>query len=100
MGLAEKQWSVDMAYSSVNPYNGKVLRTFDDMTDPDKALWMEPTHSDRAVPSTIRRITESSFVKQPSVEYTIVWAETCISAPCVESLCQRIDRLSIQPDKE
>ena len=40
MGLAEKQWSVDMAYSSVNPYNGKVLRTFDDMTDPDKALWM------------------------------------------------------------
>jgi len=58
-----------MAYSSVNPYNGKVLRTFDDMTDPDKALWMEPTHSDRAVPSTIRRITESSFVKQPSVEY-------------------------------
>ena len=33
IGLAEKQWSVDMAYKSVNPYNGKVLRTFDDMTN-------------------------------------------------------------------
>jgi hypothetical protein len=27
-----------MAYKSVNPYNGKVLKTFDDMTDLDKAL--------------------------------------------------------------
>ena len=23
-------------------YNGKVLRTLDDMTEPDKALWMVP----------------------------------------------------------
>jgi hypothetical protein len=29
-----------MAYKSVNQYNGKVLRTFDDITDLDKALWM------------------------------------------------------------
>jgi len=34
IGLAEKQWSVDMAY------NGKVPKTLDDMTEPDKALWM------------------------------------------------------------
>src|SRR6266481_6397323 len=27
------QRSVDMAYESVNPYNGKVLKTFDDITD-------------------------------------------------------------------
>jgi hypothetical protein len=29
-----------MACISVNPYNGKVLKTFDDMTDPDIALWL------------------------------------------------------------
>jgi hypothetical protein len=34
IGLAEKQWSADMAY------NGEVLKALDDMTEPDKALWM------------------------------------------------------------
>jgi len=31
-----------MAYKSVNPYNGKVLRTFDDMTDQTRLCGWNP----------------------------------------------------------
>jgi hypothetical protein len=50
-----------MACIGVNPYNGKVLKTFDDMTDPDIALWLVLRWGLR-IHRTLRKWTKRRFM--------------------------------------